>query len=327
MSTKPGGATDYGTTGPGDPGDVVDPVDPVDVAVAVLRLGGLVGMPTETVYGLAADASNAIAVERIFAVKGRPRDHPLIVHIGDARELRRWAADVPAPAVVLATACWPGPLTLLLAKAEHVLSEVTGGRHTVGLRVPAHPVALALLDRFGGGLAAPSANRFGQVSPTTAAHVRSDLGDEVDFVLDGGASPIGVESTIVDCTVDPPQILRPGGITDEVVAELLDGALETASGVRRTSGMLASHYAPRCRVEVRSSLATANERADALRGEGRSVDILDPTPDLVVAARELYNWLRDADRRGLDTLVAVLPPPVGLGHAIRDRLMKAAGLG
>lgn len=300
--------------------------DPIDRAVEVLRNGGLVGLPTETVYGLAADAANETAVRRIFATKGRPADHPLIVHIAAADELHRWAATVPAPAAVLAETCWPGPLTLLVPKADHVLPVVTGGRDTIGIRVPAHPVAAELLRRFGGGLAAPSANRFGQVSPTTAAHVTADLGDDVDFVLDGGPSPIGVESTIVDCTVTPPQILRPGGIPDETIARLL-GDLAGPSGARRASGMLASHYAPRCRVEVVDDVDTARRRVDALTAAGERVDLLDPTGDLVIAARELYNWLRSADERSLDALVAVLPPAVGLGHAIRDRLVKAAGLG
>ena len=197
----------------------------VDRALAVLRAGGLVAIPTETVYGLAADASNPEAVRRIFAVKRRPADHPLIVHIADQAEMNDWAAILPDAAVILADACWPGPLTLLVPRGSRVLDDVTGGRSTVGLRVPAHPLTLELLHRFGGGLAAPSANRFGRVSPTTADHVRADLGDEVDFVFDGGPCPIGVESTIVDCTVDPPQVLRPGAITADEVAALLQRSL------------------------------------------------------------------------------------------------------
>ncbi len=299
----------------------------IDEGVAVLRRGGLVGMPTETVYGLAGDASNEAAVRRIFSVKRRPPDHPLIVHIADRSQLAGWSAHVPASAAVLADACWPGPLTLLVPKADHVLAAVTGGRDTVGIRVPAHPVATALLQRFGGGLAAPSANRFGQVSPTTAGHVRDDLGGDVDFVLDGGACPIGVESTIVDCTTSPPQILRPGGIADEEISRLLDGATEGSSGPTRASGMRASHYAPRARVEISETVAGATILAAQLASDGLAVDVLDPTADLVVAAQQLYVWLRDADTRGLDVLVAVLPPSFGLGHAIRDRLLKAAGRG
>jgi len=223
-------------------------VSDVDQALAVLRAGGLVAIPTETVYGLAADASNADAVHRIFAVKGRPVDHPVIVHIADPAEMGAWASSVPRSAALLGDACWPGPLTLLVPRGPNVLDAVTGGRSTVGLRVPAHPLTLELLHRFDGGLAAPSANRFGRVSPTTADHVRADLGDDVDFVLDGGPSPIGVESTIVDCTVDPPQVLRPGAITADEVAALLRMPLGAADGPSRAPGMLASHYAPRCRV-------------------------------------------------------------------------------
>jgi L-threonylcarbamoyladenylate synthase len=188
-------------------------------------------------------------------------------------------------------------------------------------------VALELLDAFPHGVVAPSANRFGRVSPTTASDVRDDLGDDVDVVLDGGPCAIGVESTIVDCSVSPPQILRPGAITAEQVAALADVGLAEASGPSRASGMLVSHYAPRCTVEVVGSSAEAMARVVALAGAGRAVDVLDPTGDLVAAAHGLYAALRDADRRGLDVLVAVLPPPAGLGWAIRDRLLKAAGRG
>lgn len=303
--------------------------DPIGDAVRVLRRGGLVGMPTETVYGLAADASNETAVRRIFMVKGRPADHPLIVHLGQAEAMSQWAASIPPTAAVLADACWPGPLTVLVPRAEHVLDVVTGGRPTVGLRVPAHSMTLELLRRFGGGLAAPSANRFGHVSPTTAAHVRADLGRDVDVVLDGGPCPVGVESTIVDCTVEPPQILRPGGIVDEEIARLLEtiGGVASSSGPSRASGMLASHYAPDATVEVFDTVGAATARADSLTADGLRVDVLDPTADLVAAAQHLYAWLRAADERGLDVVCAVLPAPVGLGHAIRDRLLKAAALG
>jgi L-threonylcarbamoyladenylate synthase len=292
----------------------------VDRALTILRAGGLVAIPTETVYGLAADASNDAAVRRVFAAKGRPPDHPLIVHLSSADELPRWASDVPAPAEVLAEACWPGPLTLLVPKAHHVLSVVTGGRPTVGVRVPAHPLTLELLERFGGGLAAPSANRFGMVSPTTADHVRADLGDAVEYVLDGGPCPVGVESTIVDCTVTPPQILRPGGIPVEQIAELLHGDLAEASGPSRASGMLASHYAPRAKVLLTESRA----EADLLAHDVERAELVDRTGDLVEYARHLYADLRLADERGARVIVAVMPPPSGLGHAIRDRLQKAA---
>ena len=291
----------------------------LDQALAVLRAGGLVAIPTETVYGLAADASNPVAVRRIFAVKHRPVDHPLIVHIAAAEQLRDWAGAIPPSAAVLADACWPGPLTVLVPRAARVLDAVTGGLPTVGVRVPAHPLTLQLLERFGGGLAAPSANRFGRVSPTTADHVRDDLGDDVDFVLDGGPCPIGVESTIVDCTVDPPQVLRPGGIPSEQISALLDQVLGHSDGPSRAPGMLESHYAPRCRV----LLATTPAEAQALTAGRPGSEILGDT-DLVRYAQSLYSRLRDADDRHVDTLIAVLPPATGLGHAIRDRLTKAA---
>ena len=294
----------------------------VEQALRVLRAGGIVAIPTETVYGLAADASNPDALRRIFEVKGRPVEHPLIVHIAGADLLGDWAASIPPAAAVLAEACWPGPLTLLAPRAAHVLDLVTGGRSAVGLRVPAHPLTLELLDRFGGGLAAPSANRFGRVSPTTADHVRADLGEEVDFVLDGGPCPVGVESTIVDCTVDPPQVLRPGGIPTEHIAALLDDTLGDAAGPNRAPGMLASHYAPRCRV----LLAASGDEAARLAAGMPGAEVLDDD-DLVRYAHTLYARLRDADDRGVTTVIAVLPPAAGLGHAIRDRLTKAATTG
>jgi L-threonylcarbamoyladenylate synthase len=296
----------------------------VDRAVATIRAGGLVAIPTETVYGLAADATNREAVLRIFEVKGRPADHPLIVHLASAEGLDAWASEVPAPARLLADAGWPGPLTVIVPRAADVLDAVTGGHDTVGLRVPAHPMTLELLDRCAVGLAAPSANRFGAVSPTTADHVLHDLGDRLDprrdLILDGGACPIGVESTIVDCASEPPQILRAGGVPVEDVRRLLAGVVADASGPSRASGMLASHYAPRCAVR----LVDSADDALALRAGTIDGEILDLTDDLVAYARELYARLRDADDRGVATMIAVLPPAEGLGHAIRDRLTKAA---
>lgn len=292
----------------------------VERALEVLGNGGLVALPTETVYGLAADASNEAAVRRIFAAKGRPVDHPLIVHVATAEQLPDWAGEMPPAAAVLAATCWPGPLTLLVPKAPHVLSVVTGGRDTVGIRVPAHPMATELLTRFGGGLAAPSANRFGKVSPTTAEHVAADLGAAVDYILDGGACPVGVESTIVDCSVSPPQLLRPGAITAEQVSALLHGELAPAAGPSRAAGMMASHYAPQAKVVLVDSRAAG----EALIAGDDSAWLLDRTDDLARYARHLYDDLRAADLRGMRTVVAVLPPASGLGHAIRDRLTKAA---
>lgn len=292
----------------------------IDRALEVLGNGGLVAIPTETVYGLAADAGQDAAVRRIFAAKGRPADHPLIVHLAAAAQLPEWSAHVPPAAALLAEACWPGPITLLVPKAEHVLPVVTGGRDTVGIRVPAHALTTELLSRFGGGLAAPSANRFGKVSPTTAQHVALDLGDRVDYILDGGPCPIGVESTIVDCTVDPPQVLRPGGITAEAVEAILASPLAPASGPSRAAGMLASHYAPAATVLLAASANEALQLASIHPG----AMVLDRTDDLVAYARLLYADLRAADEQGIPTVVAVLPPAEGLGHAIRDRLTKAA---
>ena len=300
----------------------------VEAAVERLRAGGVVAVPTETVYGLAADAENPAAVARIFEIKGRPAGHPLIVHLADAGQLDDWARSVPPAARVLTAACWPGPLTVLVERSQRVLDVVTGGRPTVGIRVPSHPMTLELLDRFGGGIAAPSANRFGRVSPTTAAHVVDDLGARLDpardAILDGGPTPVGVESTIVDCSVDPPQILRPGGIPTEDIVRLLDGAVISATGAPRASGMLEAHYAPRCEVRLVESAAAAEQMVAALRQEGKRVDVLDGGDDVVELARTLYSELRRADERTLDALVAVLPPARGMGHAIRDRLTKAA---
>ncbi|MGB8860026.1 MAG: L-threonylcarbamoyladenylate synthase [Ilumatobacteraceae bacterium] len=295
----------------------------VERALEILGNGGLVAIPTETVYGLAGDASNEAAVRRIFAAKARPADHPLIVHVAAAEQLPEWAAEVPPPAAVLADACWPGPLTLLVPRAAHVLPVVTGDRETVGVRVPAHAMTTELLTRFGGGVAAPSANRFGKVSPTTAMHVDDDLGDLVDYVLDGGPCPVGVESTIVDCTVTPPQILRPGGIGREEIEALLGAALGNGAGPSRAPGMLASHYAPAARVVLVENEAEALQASWGVSGSW----ILDRSDDLVAYARSLYADLRAADARGVQVIIAVMPPPHGLGHAIRDRLTKAAAAG
>jgi len=300
-----------------------------DVGLAVSRLvaGGLVAIPTETVYGLGADADDAAAVDRIFAVKDRPRGHPLIVHIPlDA--LGEWAADVPPAAALLADACWPGPLTLLLPRAARVLDAVTGGRDTVGLRVPAHPLTQELLARSGRGIAAPSANRFGRISPTTAQHVLDDLGPYLDpgrdVVLDGGPSPIGVESTIIDCTTNPPQLLRAGGIPTEDVERLLDAVVADAAGPSRAAGMLASHYAPRATLALAPDGRAADGAAVEMERTGHRVVVIDHGDDLVTYARRLYAELRDADASGADRIVAVVPPPRGLGHAVRERLRKAA---
>lgn len=311
-------------------------------AVTVLRRGGLVAFPTETVYGLGADARNPEAVARIFSAKGRPADHPLIVHLADATQLTGWAKDVPRAAWQLAEAFWPGPLTLVLPRAAGVLDAVTGTLATVALRVPGHPLALALLEAFGGGVAAPSANRYGCVSPTSAEHVREELGDAVDLVLDGGSCPIGIESTIVDLSSTIVRILRPGAITERAVRRVLGVPVtSTQAGGVHCPGRKPSHYAPRARV-VLASQAQAAQEVEKWQASGQRVGVLASrrppalsedvtwlslTGDIREQARQLYQRLRQADHLGLQVLVAVMPPDVGLGHALRDRLRRAAGLG
>lgn len=290
-------------------------------AVAVLRAGGLVAFPTETVYGLGADADNDRAVQAIFQVKGRPESHPLIVHLSSAEQLGGWAQGVPDAALEMARRFWPGPLTLILKKAPRVSKYVTGGQDTVGVRVPDHSVALALLKAFGGGIAAPSANRFGKVSPTSAAHVRADLGTDVDLVLDGGVCAIGVESTIIDFSSGTPVILRPGGLTREQVGQALGySVVVQTSGPVRVPGQLDSHYAPRAKVVI-AAPDEAGAKAAELRSAGRQVVLLTPAD---IAASELYASLRRADDSGADVIVVPLPDEAGLGLAVADRLRKAA---
>lgn len=309
--------------------------DPVRAAT-LLRSGGLVALPTETVYGLAADVTDHVAIERVFDVKGRPRGHPLILHVASPERVGDWVTDVPDAASILAERCWPGPLTLVLPRGPRVPDSVTGGRATVGIRVPAHPMTTAVLERVD-GVVAPSANRFGRVSPTSVTHVLNDLADRLvpgrDAVLDGGDCPVGVESTIVDCTVDPPQVLRPGGIPTEDVHRLLEGRLGPTSGPSRASGMLVAHYAPRRPLHLVEHDADLEREVERLRSAGRRVHVLADESDLVVTARELYRRLRTADDDNNnndnndddnDVIVARLPPPHGLGHAVRDRLSKAA---
>ncbi len=315
----------------------------IERAVHVLRAGGLVAIPTETVYGLGADAENSTAVVRIFAVKGRPSNHPLIVHIGSASQLDDWAAEVPEPARRLAARFWPGPMTLVVRRSPRVPLVVTGGLESVALRVPAHPLALSLLSAFGGGVAAPSANRFGAVSPTNARHVREALGDAVDFVLDGGACAVGVESTIVDVTGDAPAILRPGGVSREDLERVIERRLPVnLEASVRAPGQHPSHYAPRAKVFLvePDSILAEGERLQRL---GRRVGLLLPAafapphasdadqvvivaPDSMAEyARRLYEFLRELDHRGCDVVVASLPAEDGLGLAIADRLRRAAG--
>lgn len=313
------------------------PRSEVERAVAILRDGGLVAFPTETVYGLGADASNVDAVRRLYATKGRPPDHPVIVHLGAAEQLDEWAVDVPEMARLLAREFWPGPLTLVLRRSLRVVDEVTGGRETVGLRVPGHPLALELLDAFDGGLAAPSANRFGGVSPTTAEHVRDELGDEVDLVLDGGPCTVGVESTIVDLTGEP-RVLRLGAVSGDRL-RAITGVEPPVGGSTAAPGTLASHYSPQARVEVVTA-GTLAARVDELLAAGQQIGVIAaPSEALTDRARMvtlatpgepdkyahiLYAALRRADALGLDVVVAVPPAPRGIGLAVIDRLGRAA---
>jgi L-threonylcarbamoyladenylate synthase len=295
-------------------------------AVEILRAGGLVAFPTETVYGLGADAANPDALRRLFAVKGRPTDHPVIVHVARAAQLDDLGRDVPDVAHALANAFWPGPLTLVVRRnADQVAAQTTGGRDTVGIRVPDHPVAQALLDAFGGGIAAPSANRFGRVSPTTAQHVRDDLGDDVDLVLAGGPCTVGVESTIVDVTAKDPVILRVGGIGAHQLAEIVGRELEyRTAGEVAAPGTLARHYSPTATVELVKPNEVAR-RAQQLRAEGRTVGILDAPDNPAEYAHVLYQRLREIDARGVDTILAVAPTDTeGIGAAVADRLRRAA---
>lgn len=301
-------------------------------AAAALRAGGLVALPTETVYGLAADATNAAAVARIFEVKGRPANHPLIVHLASASLLDEWAARVPDWARLLAAAYWPGPLTLILPKRAHVLDDVTGGQDTVGLRVPAHALTREVLELLGTGVAAPSANRFGKVSPTTIEHVREDIGgllDERDYLLDGGPCLVGVESTIVDCTGNQPRLLRAGAVTAAMVEETTGLDVLDADGKIRASGTLASHYAPTANVHIVNV-----DELDRFPGAGLIAETTVHTPpgmvrllaadDAGAYARGLYAALRASDEAGLADVCAVMPDATGLGAAIRDRLTRAA---
>ncbi len=309
-------------------------------AAANLLAGGLVAFPTETVYGLGADACNADAVARIYSVKGRPADHPLIVHIASMDGLGDWADDVPGYAISLARDFWPGPMSLVVKRSGLAGDFVTGGQNTVGVRVPDHPVALGLLEAFaksgGKGVAAPSANRFGNVSPTTAQAVADELDNYLadgDQILDGGPCDVGVESTIIDCTGDAPKILRPGAITAQMITEStgLVVAGQTSAGAAvdsnaiRVSGSLEAHYAPAATVILDQSPVAGQgfiAMADAVAGDG--VVRLAAPKTHEEFARVLYSALRAADEQGLETVVVAQPVGDGIAVAIRDRLKRAA---
>ena len=305
-------------------------------AAASLIAGNLVAFPTETVYGLGADATNVKAVARIYEVKGRPTDHPLIVHISSINNLNKWTKDIPEYAIKLARAFWPGPMTLILPRTDLAKEFITGGQDNVGIRVPVHTVALALLKAFedqgGSGVAAPSANRFGKVSPTSAEDVKAELGDflsKEDLVLDGGPSSIGVESTIIDCTQSTPTMLRPGAITAVMINQLLNVSIKTVTNTSgnqiKASGLLESHYAPLAKVYLSGTPSL---------GDGLIAPIGIKTPDGVIRlaspqnntdyARTLYNALRQGDTLGIKNIYAVPAEDFGVGIAINDRLKKAA---
>lgn len=299
----------------------VVPATPIHItrAAQILRGGGLVAFPTETVYGLGANALDAAAVRRIFVAKGRPDWDPLIVHVTGWEMASTLAHDVPQ---ALTERFWPGPLTLVLPKRPCVPDIVTAGRATVALRAPRHPVAAALLAACALPIAAPSANRFRRPSPTCAAHVEADLGNEVDLILDGGNTPVGIESTVLDLTQSPPAILRPGGVSVEELTAVLGPvtiapAVEDELAARGLAGpgMSAKHYAPQTPLELFETEAALQARAAQFRRPG----ILRPQP------ATLFAQLRELDAQGVEVILALLPPPVGLGLAVRDRLQRAAG--
>jgi L-threonylcarbamoyladenylate synthase len=327
----------------------------IETAAQCLKAGGLVAFPTETVYGLGADAENPQALAKLYAVKGRPTHHPVIVHLASVAQLPQWAVDIPEAAWVLAKAFWPGPLTLILKRSRRVPDAVTGGQDTVGIRVPDHPVALALLSAFGGGVAAPSANRFGRLSPTTAQHVLADLGGDVEAILDGGPCQVGVESTIVAFREGQPIILRPGIITENQIQQALQGGAvassaplpSQASTVSRAPGTLASHYAPRTPLRLFSGQELQQQFADVQAkpcGGGERIGVMalrkasaspaffcetwiemPDTPEEY--ARLLYATLRDLDALGLSSIWVERVPADTPWAAVADRLARAAFVG
>ena len=308
--------------------------DAISKGAQSLKDGYLVAFPTETVYGLGADASNEKAVSRIYSVKGRPLGHPLIVHISSINKLEKWATDIPDYAIKLAREFWPGPMTLILPRTDLAKDFITGGQNNVGIRVPAQPIALALLKKFeelgGQGAAAPSANRFGAVSPTTAEAVSEELGNYLDIddlVLEGGQCLVGIESTIIDCTGPVPKILRLGAITEEMIEQVLNKETENKEGKSeiKAPGLLDSHYSPKPKISL-NSFAEPGEGFLALskfQTPAGAIRLASPS-SVEQYARDLYSALRSADQQGL-AKVAVLPPEGnGLAEAIRDRLTKAA---
>jgi L-threonylcarbamoyladenylate synthase len=303
-------------------------------AAEILRRGGLVAFPTETVYGLGADASSAEAVALLYRVKRRPADHPVIVHFASGDDAFLWSRETPPAARVLAAKFWPGPLTLILKRSEKAKDFITGGQDTVGLRVPAHPVAQELLTVLGRSIAAPSANRFGLVSPTTAAHVREDLGKDVDLVLEGGPSEVGIESTIIDLSAGTPTLLRPGRISRSDLEAVLKIKVEEKNSTSpRHSGGLERHYAPRTPArlvpcyDLDKEIACLKERVAVLafsRPDERVDYWLRMPRDPQVYAKKLYGALRELDSAGCDEILVEAPPDTPEWAAVRDRLARAA---
>jgi L-threonylcarbamoyladenylate synthase len=303
-------------------------------AAEILRAGGLVAFPTETVYGLGADASNPKAMVRLYAVKRRPADHPVIVHFASAENAFSFSTEVPSAAKTLAKHFWPGPLTLILKRSEKAKDFVTGGQPSVGLRVPSHPVARELLEAFGGAIAAPSANRFGRISPTTAAHVREDLGADVDLILEGGASDIGIESTIVDLSGGEAVLLRPGAISHQQLQELINIKVQAGKPTVRHSGGLERHYAPRTPARLvpthslDKEIATLKDRVAVLafsRPDERVDYWLRMPRDASAYAQRLYASLRELDSAGCEAILIEAPPETREWDAVRDRLKRACG--
>lgn len=301
-------------------------------AAHALRSGSLVAFPTETVYGLGADASDAKAVERIYQVKGRPKDHPLIVHVANMQAIEDWVEDVPDFAISLARAFWPGPMALILKRSALAEDFITGGQETVGLRVPNHPIALALLHEFqklgGKGIAAPSANRFGHVSPTSADAVISELAKyltSVDLILDGGLSLVGVESTIIDCTGELPKILRPGAIDEEMIMVTTNLSIEKPGGNIRVSGSLEKHYSPRAKVilDIEPKPGDGFIAISSIKTPEGVIRLAEPRDDEDFA-RLLYSALRKADDSSLARVIVQQPVGGGIAIAIRDRLLRAS---
>lgn len=300
-------------------------------AAEILRAGGLVAFPTETVYGLGADASSAAAIERLYRVKGRPADHPVIVHFASAKEAFLYSREIPPAASMLADKFWPGPLTLILKRSDKAQDFVTGGQPSVGVRVPSHPVAHELLQAFGGGVAAPSANRFGRISPTTAAHVREDLGSDVDLILEGGPSEVGIESTIVDLSGGTPVLLRPGRISKAELEKFVQ-LQERSESSPRHSGGLERHYSPRTPARLvpthglDQEISRLKDRVAVLafsRPDERVDYWLRMPGEPALYAQKLYAALRELDGAGCDLILVEAPPEAPEWAAVRDRLDRA----